>query len=94
MPSVRGYTFSNTDVNRTFSNLGPWWEHLTSGVCSTSIDHIGEQIAAHLATGIAALATQAPLDDRSDNSVAHRLGVLGAATAGALRGREIGRAHV
>jgi len=45
MPVVGPYRFSNTDVARTFVNLGMWWEHLTAGISPCPADASGLVLA-------------------------------------------------
>lgn len=47
--SIGPYRFSDTDMVRTLANLGPWWDHLTSGIDATSATHYGSGIADVLA---------------------------------------------
>jgi len=49
MPSLGPYRFSNTDLLRTLANLGPWWDHLTTGIDADSAHAHGLRIAHDLA---------------------------------------------
>lgn len=79
MPSLGPYRFSNTDVARTLANLGPWWDHLTTGIDAEPASAHGLRIAEALA---ALVGTPPPSD------LPEALRQLGDTAARAFEGRE------
>ncbi len=49
MPRLGHYRFSETDVAKTFSNLGMWWDHLTTGIDATAAHIHGSLLSQFLA---------------------------------------------
>jgi len=75
------YTFSPTDVSKTFSNVGMWWDHLTNGIDASSAEPHGRRLANSLAT---ALGTT----EGTGTDLAADLTSLGRALAAAVAGAE------
>lgn len=81
MPRLDRYCFSETDVSKTFSNLGMWWDHLTGDIDATAAHVHGSLLSQSLAD---ALGTEGlPTDD-----LGQRLTDLGRAAAARFAGNE------
>lgn len=68
MHTIGPYSFTETDVARTFGNLGPWWHLLTTGIDADMITVRGHQIPEALAT---ALEEQRVGGDPLEDELAH-----------------------
>lgn len=55
MPRLDHYRFSETDVAKTFSNLGMWWDHLTSGIDATAARFAGNESSAEAVAALGLL---------------------------------------
>jgi MOSC domain-containing protein YiiM len=60
MPSVGPYRFSDTDVLRTFSNLGSWWDHVVGGIDAAPAIAVAERLADSMAATLSLEADRSP----------------------------------
>ena len=69
MPLIGPYRFSDTDVLRTMSSLGAWWEHVLGGLDSPTASAVAEGLARTLESELG--------EPRSAGTITERLEALG-----------------
>jgi MOSC domain-containing protein YiiM len=70
MPNLGPYQFSETDVLRTFANLGAWWDHIVSGLDAAPTIPAGNVLAE-------ALSAAGGVPRNPSHSIPEELEVLG-----------------
>lgn len=64
MPTIGSYRFSETDVLRTMSNLGAWWDHVLGGIDSPTASAVADGLARQLEAALGVPSGSGPVVDR------------------------------